>query len=477
MNLKAAFTLFAIGSVVLSCSHKITPETQPVSTYIDYKLDSIPVSEINIPIRISLRPLYELVEKSVDTLFTSPNYPDAWMENGCDVRFKYSFRRSPMQMKAYGAFLDLGFTGYYKIIGSTRVCLNGTIVSPWTPPCRCGFNEPERKVNVSFTNSVSMLPDYRMKLSFKRNEPQALDKCEVCFWGQDITKQVMKGLTSELDAAKEDLEKTYGSVDLKKQFQQIWDQLNKSYSVYGLGWLQINPQRVRINNLYADKDSLNIYMGLSAKPVISFEKPLDQSSWVPNLGDFGRRPGFSIYLDARLNYDSLSRILNQHLAGKQFDLDKGPVKKTFVIQDCKLYGSDGDKLFIRVNFSGTSQGVVYFVGKPTYDEQRHIIEIKDLDFDIRSKNAFLKAADWLFNKKITNEINKYARFDLSAFIDSAKQNINLQLNKDWAKGVKSSGSIADIRLVKIKPLSQYLIIRSNCTGELSLNVESIPFSL
>src|SRR4029078_8390046 len=159
-----------------------------------------------------LKPIYTMAEKSIDTLFTSPHYPDEWVQNGCDTRYKYVFRRSPLKMTAMGTSLDLGFTGYYKIVGASRVCVNGTVVSPWTPACRCGFgSEGERRVVVSFSNSLSFQPDFKVRLNIKRNEPQPLDKCEVCFWGQDITKQVMKGLIAELDAAKTDLEKSYSS--------------------------------------------------------------------------------------------------------------------------------------------------------------------------------------------------------------------------------------------------------------------------
>jgi Domain of unknown function (DUF4403) len=476
MKGKGIFFSAAIVFFLVSCSHKINPE-RPILSQTNFKLDSLPNSEINIPIQVSLQPVYAMAEKNVDTIFTSPNYPDDWVQDGCDTRYKYIFRRGPLQMKASGTSLNLGFTGYYKIVGSTRVCIKGTVISPWTPPCKCGFNEPERRVNVSFTNSLSVLPDYKVKLSIKRNEPQALDKCEVCFWGQDITRQVLKGLTTELDAAKVDMDTHYGTVDLKSRFQQVWDQLNKVYNIYGLGWLQINPQKIRINNLFAQNDSLNVYLGLSARPVISFEKPLEQNSWVPNIGDFSRRPGFNIFLDALLNYDSLGNILNQQVAGKQFDFNKGPVKKTFIIKDCKLYGSGNEKLIIKVNFSGTDDGVVYFVGKPVYDKETHIIEIKDIDFDIRSKNALLKAADWLFNKKIAGELSKYAKFDLTSYIDTAKININNQLNHEWVKGIRSYGSINDIKLVGIYPLGQHLVIRSNCTGDLSVKVESINFSL
>ena len=258
-----------ILSVFVSCSHKINPD-RPSLGATNFRLDSLPISEINVPIQINLRPIFTMAESQVDTLFTSLNYPDGWVQQGCDTRYKYIFRRSPLQMKASGTSLNLGFLGYYKIIGSTRVCVGGAAVSPWTAPCRCGFNEPERRVNVSFTNSISIQPDYKVKLLIKRNEPQPLDKCEVCFWGQDITQEVMNGLKEELDTAKAVLERSYGTIDLKPQFQEVWNRLNKAYSLYEMGWLQINPQKIRINNIYAKGDSLFVYLGLSARAVVSF---------------------------------------------------------------------------------------------------------------------------------------------------------------------------------------------------------------
>lgn len=468
--------LSLIGLVFTSCSKKIISE-KPVLAQTSFNLDSTPVSEINIPIQINLKPVYAMAEKKVDTLFTSPGYPDGWVQEGCDMRYKYSFRRSPLQMSASGLSMKLGFTGYYRIIGSSRVCVMGAAVSPWTPPCKCGFTEPERRVNVSFSNSINIQPDYKVRLTVKRNEPEPLDKCEVCFWGQDITKQVLDGLKEELDAAKTELEKNYGVVDLKPSFQQVWNQLNKVYSIYGMGWLQMNPQRLRINNIFAKNDSLYVYLGLSAKPVISFEKPAEHLTLIPSLGDFSRHQGFSVFLDAVLNYDSLSHIMNQRLVDKEFDLDKGPVKKKFIIKNCRLFGEGNERVIIKVDFAGTNQGTFYLTGKPAYDKDKRVLEVRDIDFDIKSKNALLKTAEWLFSRRIVNEISKYTRYDLTSFIDTAKVSINQQLNREWVKGVNSKGNVQDIRLIGIYPLSQHLLIRSNCSGTLAVNVESVDFSL
>ena len=461
---------------MFSCSHRINPD-KPNLVVTQFRLDSLPDSEINIPVQINLKPLFALAEGQVDTLFTSPGYPNGWVQHDCETRYKYSFRRSPLQMKATGLSLNLGFTGYYKIIGSTRACVAGAAITPWTAPCRCGFDEPERRVNVSFTNAVSILPDYKIRMSIKRNEPEALDKCEVCFWGQDITKQVLNGLKSELDTAKATLERSYGLIDLKPQFQQVWDYLTHSYSIYDMGWLQINPQRIRINNLYAKDDSLYIYLGLSARPVMGFEKPIEQHTVIPAIGNASSQQGFSIFLDATLNYDSLSNILNRHVANKAFDFNKGPVKKKFVIQDCRLYGTGNEKLIIKVNFTGTDNGTFYLTGRPAYSKEKHVLEIKDIDFDIKSKDALLKTSEWLFSRRIINEISKSTRFDLTNYIDTAKVRINEQLNSSWVPGIVSAGQIDDIDLIGIYPLDKSLVIRSNCSGILSIKVESIDFSL
>ncbi|MEO6611313.1 MAG: DUF4403 family protein [Chitinophagaceae bacterium] len=476
MKVKSLLFFVFLAPSLISHSQKINPGNPDLSPG-NFRLDSLPNSEINIPIQVNLKPMYTMAEKSVDTLFTSPGYPDNWVQEGCDTRYKYIFHRSPLQISGAGNSLSIGFMGYYKIIGSTRVCVNGTVISPWTPACRCGFNEAERRVNVSFDNSVIVQPDFKVKLSMKRNDPQPLDKCEVCFWGQDITKQVMKGLTAELDASGRDMEKKYGAVDLKPRFQQVWDQLNKVYNLNGLGWLQINPQKIHINNLFVDKDVLNIYLGLSAKPVVSFEKPAERNSWIPNLGPFSKQKGFSVFLDAVLSYDSLSTLMNAQLRGKEFNFKKGFIKKKFIIDECSIYGGGFEKLIIKIRFSGTNEGIVYLVGKPVYKNDSRSIEIEDIDFDIKSKNVLLGSADWLFDKKITKEISKNARFELGGYIDTAKANMGQQLNQEWIKGIRSYGTISDIKLIGIYPMQQQLVIRSNCTGSLSVKVESINFTL
>ena len=470
------FFIYFLFLLATSCSKKIIPD-KPFLSKTNFKMDSLPESELNIPIQVNMKPFYQLAEKKVALVYASPKWPDDWITVDCASRYKYQFVRGPLQFAAAGSSLNLGFTGYYKIIGSTRVCLGNTVISPWTPACRCGFDEGERRVNVSFVNTVRVLPDYKINLNINRQEPVPIDKCTVCFFGADITNQVMKGLKTELDLAKKSIEDSFGVVDLKPQVQLLWNKLNTSYNLYGLGWLKINPQKIRLINLFARNDSLNIFLGMTAKPVISFEKSQDMMTLAPNIDNSISKSGFNIFLDAMLHYDSLSNILNAQLQGKEFDLSKGKQKRVIRIQDCRIYGTGNERLIIKMSFSGSNSGIAYFTGKPFYDEKKKMIEVRDIDFDVKTKNLLLKSADWLFSKRITNEIAKVSKFDLSHYIDTAKVLINKQLSNEWIKGIKSYGKINDLRIAGFYPLTEHFIIRSNASGELMIKVDAMNFNL
>lgn len=463
--MRIAFLFFIIWSCFISYGQDKTSS--------GIKIDSLPESQIDIPIQINLRPIYALAEKNVDTVFTSPNYPDGWVQPDCATRYKYHFRRSPLSMSMNGTTLNLAFLGYYQIVGSTRACVSGAVLSPWTPACRCGFDEPERRVNVSFTSTFQLQPNFILNSRIIRNEPKALDKCTVCFWGQDITSEVLKGLKEELDASKKSMDSAYGKFNLRPFMQRAWNMLNDAYNIPGVGYFSLHPKKLRMENINAKNDFLSINIGISATPVVSFAKPETTASQVPNLANANNPGGFNVFLEAALQYDSLSNVLNGYLVNKRFDVAEGIFKKHIVVQHTAVSGDDEGNLNIRVDFTGSFDGVAYFVGKPVYNAEKKTIEVHDLDYDLKTKNLFLKTAKWLFNKKIISELKNYTSFDLSHYYDTASKTLNDWLNREWTKGIRGSGSVTDIKLTSVYALPQHLLIRSNCVGKLNVLVSEL----
>jgi hypothetical protein len=438
--------------------------------------DTLPLSRIDIPIQINLKPIYALAERNVDTVFTSPGYPDGWVQANCATRFRYRFRRTPLRMRMAGTTMDLSFTGLYQIAGSTRLCSGSTVLSPWTPPCRCGVDEPERRVSIGFTSQFSLRPDYILQTKIIRKEPVAHDKCEVCFWGQDVTKEVLDGLKKELDLSRKAMEDSFGNINLRPYMQQAWNRLREPFPVPGIGTFSLNPKRLHMQNLSANNDLLNITIGITATPVVSFEKGSGATIPVPNLTPSNSAGGFSVYLDAALQYDSLSRVVNGYMAGKRFDVSEGLFAKHIVVKEVTMAGNTEGNLLIKVDFSGSFNGTAFFNGKPTYNTATQTLEVQDLDYDLQTKNLLLKGAKWLFASKIETELKKASSIPLGSYFDTARQQLNQYLNQEWTKGIRGSGSIKELQLVQAQALPQHLFLRTVCTGNLSVAVTEMDLS-
>ncbi len=439
-------------------------------------VDSLPLSRIIVPIQINLKPIYALAEKNVDTAFTSPNYPNDWIQLDCATRYKYHFRRSPLQMKTSGTTMNLSFTGFYQIVGSSRACVKGVALSPWTTPCSCGYKEGERRVAVSFSSSFSFQPNHQVNVKVNRNEPQPVTKCTVCFWGQDVTNQVMSGLKQELDAAKKAIEDSFRVVNTRPYMQAAWNKLNELYTIPGLGFFKLNPKQIHMENIVAKDDLLNINIGITASPVISFEQQLATPSLVPNITSAGNKTGFDIFLDASLNYDSLSHVMNGYLKGKRFDFKEAIFNRHVIVDSCRVGGNENGDLIVDVQFSGSHEGAVTFKGQPFYNPQTKSIEVANLDYDLVTKDFLLKTAKWLFNKKIINELKKYTTFSMTSYYDTAAKALDVWLNKEWAKGIRSTGKVNELKITNTKALPQYLYLQTNCSGNLALKIDELNWS-
>ena len=236
------------------------------------------------------------LEKNVQKIYASDGWPNEYIVNNCDTKYMYRFKRGPLRISSGGNIVNFNFTGSYIIAGAQRVCTGSgsdrVAISPWSPVCACGLKEAEPKVDIGYKANLQIKNNYNVATRFQALDPKPLDKCTVCFWGQDITPVVMAQLKEELIIAGKDIEDSLNSLNFRPQFQQLWDVLNTSVKLYDIGYLQLNPEKLRMSSLYAQNDSLNISVGISARPLISLTKTTDHKTVVPDISDFTRRKGF-----------------------------------------------------------------------------------------------------------------------------------------------------------------------------------------
>jgi hypothetical protein len=280
----------------------------------------------------------------------------------------------------------------------------------------------------------------------------------------------MNGLKAELDISKKAMEDSFGTINLRPFLQQAWSRLGDTWTLPDLGYLSLSPSQLHMEKINAQNNLLQLNLGITASPKLSFIKPASSVPPVPNLTPAPADQGFNIHLEAALEYDSLSRVVNGFMAGKRFEVSDGLFKKHIIVRSCRLYSDLYDKLVVEVGFEGSHSGTVYFTGKPVYDSVARKIDISDFSYDLKTNDFLLRTVRWLFDKRIVSEIKKYTSIDLSAYYDTAVHTMNNWLTREWATGVRSNGSVSNLMLTGVYAQKEHLLLRSNCKGTLEVSV-------
>lgn len=427
-------------------------------------------SEIDIPVRIGLKPFYDWANKFIDTVYTSDKYPNEWMQDGCDTRYQYRFIRGPFKFKTYNNLLLINFLGYYQLKGSTRICSGNSSYSPWTPPCGCGYgNEKMRRIDAGFVVKFDIHPDYTVGLIVQTIDPIPLDKCEVCFFGKDITKTVVQQMKASLVSSISDMQVKMRSFSLRPYMQVMWDTLQAGYRLPGLGYLNFQPEKIRMSQLLLRSDTLYCSLGLSAKPSLS-DTVITLKKLLPNLSDFSFKNGFQINTQLHLPYDSLNILINNQIGGTTVQMGKGLLKKTVRIDSVLLSGS-GAKTMVQAYLSKGIKGVVYLEGLPNWNASAGEFRVDSLDFHIQTKQFLLKTASWLFDGTIEKKIKEACRFQLADKLKAMQYAIIKKMNQPVYAGIQSKGFISQLNVDNIVPYVSAVDLNASAAGKLFLDID------
>jgi hypothetical protein len=452
------------------------PNRQETVAPISKKLAETPseLSSFSIPISVDLVPFFKMAELAIDTVFASDGYPEQWVLEGCDLRYKYVFKRSPLTITAQKNNIKVGFIGSYFIIGESRLCVSGKAISPWSPSCSCGLNEKQRMATIEFNINFNIQNDYKIRTTISVAEPKALNNCEVCFFGKDVTKQVMTGLKQRLIEAKKEMENNYGLIDFKSVAQQVWIKLQAPYPASNYGWLYLNPVAISLNSIEAKGTQLKVVLGYKGDTQFLLEQKNIPTTTLPPLSNFKDTAGFTISLTALMQYDSLSKIINEQLRGTTIKFKKGFIKKEIVIDSCQLVFGYNNRVQYNLYFSGSDKGLIKLLGELKYNETNEQLNVDANDFSMETDNAVMNYLDWLLKKKILHEIEKKTSITLTPYYENAKKLIEQQLSREWTTGLVGNCKMKKLKLVSTRADIKYFEVKLNAEGNLNLQVDKIP---
>jgi hypothetical protein len=461
--MKQLIFLFSLILILFSCKtiEPVVPETQ---------LEEVPEishreSTLSLPIKIDLQPYLTLTEKSLPRTFTGK-------EENCEgVSYSYKFTREPIQFDGKGEFLSYDVDGKYLLYlnycpdCTTLFDSKGTCVIPRIY-ASCGVGEPMRRVSVAYTTQFKISPDYKFKTSTQLTKFHTIDPCEITVFSYDATDKLRKEVTTVLNDLEKDIDKQIASINIRSDIEEVWTMLASPTSLGKYGYFTAYPKAVSLSDVRFDKKVAHVDLSLTFTPQISTHKPEMVVPKLPNLIEHKAHKGFNIDVDIVAGYDSLSSIFTSELKGKSVTIKNNEV----IFTGIEIQGAANKQLNLKVDFEGKRQGTLYLVGTPIFDSTAQKISFPDLTFDLKTKDALLKSAKWMFNSKITDMMREYATFDLTPHLDEMKTMVQKEMNRELTEGVKLNGNVTGLKLVGIYPQLNQLIIRINSTGDLKLSM-------
>lgn len=453
--LLALIFLFACSSSKRISSTKKAPQTLP----------ELPASEIDIPVRIAASSIFDKAEKVVPAAFTSDAWPN-FIQPSCDFRYKYRFVRSALQLGCTNNIINIRFNGNYQVGGSKCICTAGIPVTPWISGS-CGFPpQPLRKVNMGLRSTLQFLPDYRVRTTTTITGIQPVDKCQVSVFSNDITQLVMDSIRSSLVTFSSAMDQTIAGLNFSKFVQQAKDSSFRKVFLGKYGSILLNPSGVRVGQLNYVKDSFSISFGLSFRPLLTSD-PVNHNTvpaTFPPLLQTETRSGMKLYLNMVYDYAFLTRLLQDSLHNKVFEVKK----RTLVVKDAAISGSPNHQVNIRVDFAGSNHGSIYLKGTPVLDTAKQTLGIPDISYSLEGEDLALKIARSLFHNKIRKTIQGKSYLDIGALVNANREQIDQQLNREISKGIYAHGNLKEAKMIGFLATQENLQVQLYITADLSV---------
>ncbi len=398
-----------LASLLLLFSCKTAQLTKPMEQY-DRRVEENQTSIINIPVRINLREL----EKALNAQLSGVLYEDRDLNDG-DKTILRAEKSEDIRLKVTGQSIQYRvpvkvFVKYD--IGIAVLEASGEIALHFKTDF--AVDRDWNMTTVTNLENYEWLRQPRLKMG-SLNVP-------VGFIADIVLKQSKAVITRSVD------EQIKEKINLRQMIGDTWKLMFDPVLVvpeYNT-WLLVNPQNIGMTPLVTLDDMILSTIVVESQPRVYLgEKPTSftPSSLPPFVMRDTTKTDFVVNISTEVPYSEAERLARAKLQGETFSEGK----RSVTIEDIELYGQ-GTKLIINTNLSGSYNGSIYLSGRPFFDSQKNIIDIKDLDFTLETRNFLHKSAAWLLKGTLRNRIEENMQFLLDYNLSELKKQLQQQLS-------------------------------------------------
>lgn len=455
------YTLTTLGlALLLPGCGGIKPKAPTTAHQIEAPKTLPPIiSNLHIPIKVEMKPFFKMADDAFAKDFKGSDKPCS------GLRYDYKVKREPLQITGSGKTVNLNLDMAYGFKGEyCAACLFDACVNP-PIPFSCGWDEKLRRVNVKLASDIDVLPNYQLKSTSRFTDIKTLDPCEVTFANININSVLQSQLKPQLGKFAGMIDAEVAKQDLKPYIKPIWDALQQDIKIDKVGYLRFQPKEISLGEISMNGSQLSFSVGLKAAPVIASSPATTKPATLPNLSGHKKSAGFEVYTDLFMNYDSLSAQVYSTIKDQVFEMGGKKIKVTYL----KLFPAK-EKLGVEVGFTGSNKGVFYLLSVPEFNAKTSQLRLKQVEYDIETKNVLIKSAKWLLDETIRRKMEEQMVFDVSDLVKLTRESIHGSLNQKMDHGVRLQGSLQELDIKDYSIQPDALVVRSLTRGNLQVFV-------
>jgi hypothetical protein len=464
-------TLLAL--LLVQCSPK--GSSQPTAPKESYTYSTMQLqnekhlSVVNIPVET---PLVEL-EKQLNAQLNGLIYEDKSFEDDNSDNLKAKvWKLSPIRVQAIDS------TFLFEVPLKVWVSV-GYKVSP-LGITMSGHKETEFSLRIRFISKMHISPDWQVLTETKVDSYDWITEpvIKVAGFNLPVKSMVSRTLSRNFEKIPQAIDEQVGNtIDLKKYVRQAWElarrpvELSKDYNT----WLVIVPTGFVMTPLLVKNNIIRSTIGLRGytQTITSATPPvIVPETQLPDLQIVEKIPNaFRVGLISRVSYQDAARLAKAEFVGKTFSFSNG--RYTVEVTDIDLFGQN-EHLIIKAALKGSMTGSIYLRGIPHYDPVSKNLSLKNLDYDLDTRNVILKTAGWLLQGKFSAMIERSFVFPMGEQINEAQSSVqNMLSHNNLAKGITLKGTLEELvpDRVYLTPDDIYSVVFAK--GKVSLRIDGL----
>ncbi len=468
-----AFPALAMLLAIVACGERNRVIAPPPDRFAEAALPPPPAlapSVVDAPIRLDLDTALAILDSLLPTRFGSLNRRIRIAANSRES-FAFSVRRERFRATFRSDAVLLSTVLHY--------AGRGWYDPPLAPEMTgsCGTDPPMPRARIAVRLRPEITPDWALRL-----HPQlaglapvsraARDRCEVTFLHLDVTRHVLAAARDALVDQLAALDRRVAGLDVRGVFADVWREMQHPIRLTDSVWLVLDPAGVRAGRLRGSTHDVGTTVGIVARPRIETgPRPTPGTTPLPALEPVGPTQGLSLLVHGRFDYSVASRLLDRELAGTTVDVPGGSV----IVEQVRLFGIGGGRIALGLEFRGSAQGRIYFVGRPAYDRATDRITMPDLEIDASSSGLLIRGLAWLRADELRDELRAKATFSADEVLSGLTRLAMDGMNRELTRGVRLRAELTGAELLRIEPRLDGLYLEARAMGSAGLALSASAF--